>query len=426
MIMIFKRKHLCEFANGFELFPKLPLLLIIYLCGIFVSCSNRSVENEDCKTINVVEGLQCKGKLALSDIVSDFEVIKLSNEKECQFVNTRWLTVGKNVVVIGCDITEKVLVFNSKGQFLRSIASKGKGPGQYQGLSGVSLCPKENVVAIGDSYSRKVLLYSVDGTFIKEKSLQEISQSIFIDGLSFLTDSLLAIRFRRPAMPVDDFSKFAILDQNLDLVRYNSPCINREDASIPGLIYASFNKTINGFMFWEEYYDTIYSFDKKLESKKANLKFDFGNTGVSPIIIGDINATFRNRSDINYLWKVFELKSQILAYGVSHGEHFLLVWDKTKNLSFSIPFENNCKSNFENRPSIINDLYAIEPVHLRGYQPDDGILLTTIEPKSVAADYDFSCLRMKFVTNPAKRDSLFNMIQGEKDLNYFIIKLLLK
>ena len=73
----------------------------------------------------------------------------------------------------GLGSPNSVLVFNKDGKFVRSIGSRGQGPGEHNTVNNVAVDDKNSRLFILAGGPSKVICYHLDGTFIKETRLNQ-------------------------------------------------------------------------------------------------------------------------------------------------------------------------------------------------------------------------------------------------------------
>ena len=67
----------------------------------------------------------------------------------------------------------KMLVFDMEGKFIRSIGSRGQGPGEYIFIQGFTFDEKNKIIYIINNY-RQIIGYDLNGNFVKEFSLRDM------------------------------------------------------------------------------------------------------------------------------------------------------------------------------------------------------------------------------------------------------------
>ena len=104
----------------------------------------------------------------------------------------------------------------------------------------------------------------------------------------------------------------------------------------------------------------------------------------------------------------------------------LIGYDKIEKELFTVSYSNDCDTTNNNYPSIENDLFGIDPIFLRDYNPKLNTLLITYDVMNFADRFDYDCLLDKKVIKPAIRDEIVKKIKnftGEENPILVIMKL---
>ena len=148
------------------------------LLGVFVitSCNNsinpsaagnKVVTSTDLPYfIDIEKNLTETKSIPLSSIGKQLEYIPLETNPNCMIQSIQHITFSEDFMFIA-DYT-KILQFDRKGKFLRQIGANGRGPGEYLGITGFCIDPKNKKVfvnACGDGC--EILEYDFNGSFIK-------------------------------------------------------------------------------------------------------------------------------------------------------------------------------------------------------------------------------------------------------------------
>ena len=97
-------------------------------------------------------------------------VIPESDGKNYIFVNPASLVVDKNNNIYVLDSREaNIKVFNEHGKFLRTIGSKGHGPGELDVPGPMDM--NQNEIAVRDAGNRRITFYSLDGEYKRSLSM---------------------------------------------------------------------------------------------------------------------------------------------------------------------------------------------------------------------------------------------------------------
>jgi len=131
----------------------------------------------------------------LSEIAEDITSIELEITDK-SLINPdaviRFLITEDNIIVAETLIggSSKVLVFNKKGKFIRSIGSRGQGPGEYNYISNVAFDDKNKRIFIVTFNPNKIICYHLDGKFLKESLL---SRSQNYEDINYINDGLFLV-----------------------------------------------------------------------------------------------------------------------------------------------------------------------------------------------------------------------------------------
>ena len=111
---------------------------ILVLILILAACQPTSTE------VPVIDLSNPSGSrtLHLNEIADEFRVVQLETKPECLIPQYyRLLITSKYFVIIG---REAVLQFDSEGQFIRTLARQGKGPGEFTDIGAHGITPDES------------------------------------------------------------------------------------------------------------------------------------------------------------------------------------------------------------------------------------------------------------------------------------------
>jgi hypothetical protein len=160
--------------------------LIALLASAFLICVSCGIQSHDWKgTIEEVNGVTIVRNpgepLYGNDVYTIKEDLKIGDEGGDEnfffsFINYLAVDNKKNICV--ADTKEKnIKVFDSSGQFLRTIGRAGQGPGEFGRLAGIHINAR-NELAITDSSQRKIHYYSLEGDFLRSISLEIFLEKI--------------------------------------------------------------------------------------------------------------------------------------------------------------------------------------------------------------------------------------------------------
>ena len=137
--------------------------------------------------INMHENSQVR----LSEIAGEIKKVslELTDESLIAFIQ-RVIYNGDRLYILESK-TQKVLVFDSQGKYVRQIGSRGQGPGEYVGINDIAYNDSENTIAIASSL--KIGCYNVDGRFLHECQAHYAECIYFHDGYLNIFSSKLGV-----------------------------------------------------------------------------------------------------------------------------------------------------------------------------------------------------------------------------------------
>lgn len=140
------------------------LILIFPILGLcFFSCSNLDQNYQtELPYINLAEIAEGKDTLFLSDYAKEISYIKLETKPDCVIGQPKYIIRKDKIFVLDLS-NEKMYLFNTKGEFIRQIGSKGKGPQEYIGGRDMHVSTYGDTVHLLSTPMRTIYRYSVSG-----------------------------------------------------------------------------------------------------------------------------------------------------------------------------------------------------------------------------------------------------------------------
>ena len=117
----------------------------------------------------------------LSEITGEMKKVSLELTDESLIGSVRRIIFQDDKLILFEGITEKVMLFDLKGKYIRQIGSKGQGPGEYPGLIDIAYDNNEDIIFI-TSTSNKILCYNTNGVFLRECPISYPEAIFFHDG----------------------------------------------------------------------------------------------------------------------------------------------------------------------------------------------------------------------------------------------------
>ena len=162
----------------------------LIIAGIlFVSCSGKKSGN--LPEFPVDFGQNIESQLPLSKITDSIEAIELEMTDE-SLIDPRpgfvkRIIISDDLVIIAQP--EKIFIFDRNGKFIRSIGSKGQGPGEYISIKSMAYDVSNKRLFVCD-YS-KVICYDLEGKFLKESSMIRLGNpEIMVKDINYINNEL--------------------------------------------------------------------------------------------------------------------------------------------------------------------------------------------------------------------------------------------
>lgn len=230
------------------------------LIGIFflaiTSCNNNSEVATAVPEIDILQGYSNETEFNLSKIVQDVDYVKLENHPDALFsMGAPILT--ENYILINAYRDNKLLLFNEKGEFLRSIGQNGKGPQEYVDISEVSFHPHGQLILIHDSSLKKLLVYSTSGKCLSEFIYSDRYDDPF-DKAYYNSSGDIQVVLRRPFEEVNDFQMVRILDKDFNEKESLFKISNKKDGDGFTTGFSNYFISNGSLHIQESFYDTIF------------------------------------------------------------------------------------------------------------------------------------------------------------------------
>jgi len=144
------------------------LSVIVFL---FFSCS----ETKQGELLEIPVDTNPNRSLPLSEIAEKITAValELTGESLINPDQIERIIFSEDYVIIA--EFSKILVFDKKGKFIRSIASRGVGPGEYNHIQNLAVDEKSKRLFIISNSPTKIMCYDTDGNFLKERRTDLVS-----------------------------------------------------------------------------------------------------------------------------------------------------------------------------------------------------------------------------------------------------------
>jgi hypothetical protein len=127
-------------------------------------------------------------------LVEELRIGRTDSADQYSFGFVRDMAVGQNGTIYVADLKARnVRSYDSAGNFIRQIGRSGKGPGEYQGLIGITLTSDEKLLTC-DAMLNRINVYSKDGEFERDLSWKSGVHSMMTDAVRISSVSDIYIR----------------------------------------------------------------------------------------------------------------------------------------------------------------------------------------------------------------------------------------
>ena len=151
------------------------------------SCQNASNPSNETSVIDI-SGQCSEIALKLDDIAEDIKLTRLETDKNAMIRYFRGYVGEKNIVTID---HEKILQFSSDGQFIRVIAIKGRGPGEFGQIDAWDVDENEHFFLYHDVGKSYITKYNLD-SFKFENNIPFTDKG-YLSNILTVNDTLLII-----------------------------------------------------------------------------------------------------------------------------------------------------------------------------------------------------------------------------------------
>lgn len=394
-------------------------LILAVLLGLMVGCQEKDTDNKGLTVIDLDTAFRNKANLKLSEWVDSVELVLLESTKDSYFLNPRSYTIGHKFIMIADDGDDRIILFDRSGNFVRNIGRKGKGPGEFSHPWQAAMDPAEEFIYLADGISQKLIKYNLAGELVKEISTQDLVPGRMMDQLTFLDEEKFLVLCRRPGRPMDGFSSLLVFDRNLNLVERIFETTH-ESYQPTSRSRSSLYRGDQRMIFWETGMDTLYTISPDLSAYPTH------------VIHWDRYRNESQNSSPNasktLLFGAREMYPYLMISGMLNEDYFSVVHNQESGEVFTLNYAAACDTVDQFfHPTVINDLYGIEPVYFYGYEPQINRAVTFVRPDWINRSFDYDCLSEKEVPYEDLRDQILEISRDpERSENMILILLHLR
>jgi hypothetical protein len=385
--------------------------LTMVLSLLVMACSGPKQEqsNEIIK-IDVLKAFDNQKNVKLSEFIREIEFIPLESTKDSWFRYSENYIVGKKYVMVGDAERAHVVLFDRQGKFIRTIGTKGEGPGELIEPRISIMDPDEEFIFVYDVVQGNLVEFSIEGQFIKEIGIKKITPARYISGIQFINENEFVLVNYRPWAPMDGFASLPVFDRNLNHVKDILPRANDENLVINVAPHAVLTINPGRMSFWEPSLDTLYTITPEGSVKpthvigfsKGGPDHDFVTTNVNPNLYAENSIV--SIMDAGHYFHILGRKS--------NGWFTALYNQKTKEI-FEVVQKSICDTSmYAGRYGFENDLFGAGRGWLRNYSNKIDRFISLIDLETFSDYYDLACIREKEVKFPELRDRFIELVKN--------------
>lgn len=417
--------------------------LIVSLFVIIVSCKNMTqkpystteIKKETFPITILVEKAMSNQEIPLlSNFSDDVSYVKLKTPPNIIIKVIRDIQISKDHIFIHEGLSQRVIVFDKEGNFIKQIGRIGRGPNEYIHLR--SFCIDKN--------NTDLLFYTGDlGDVFRFNSDGELTEklfsSYFSDQMYYLNNNLVFSGFsvfdiRNLPDNINQFSTRSILGENIDSVPLPIYSINnwrKERVYFPGnfpsskfdgvlLLYGSGEDTLffaNGSgKIGPRYFLDFGKYNNPIETR-----YNLGSPEKSNSYISAISPPFETLTNV---WWKFALR----------GGAFMLRYDKTYQKAYTFFYKGEKQIDFAKGRNSLDELGLVNDVdggpdffpEWSVYDDTTQLLISAKEAfnlkNNITPEY-FKSREIKFPDKKDKLSELVNNLEEKDDYVLMIVKL---
>jgi len=147
------------------------------LTQLFISCNNEKSGNDSIVLVNIEANLKKMEAINLSRFTDSIWYLVFENKENHHFTAFTRFDISENQIIVTSP--NGYILYDYAGHFISKIGNKGRGPGEYQFLSGICIGNQKNIY-ISDLYD--ILVFNNDGSFVKK-----YEKSFLINNIYYIT-----------------------------------------------------------------------------------------------------------------------------------------------------------------------------------------------------------------------------------------------
>src|SRR5690606_13133019 len=323
---------------------------------IFISCQNDSTTiTFDVLDHNIKNVISCEpensSEILAGKIYHDLHYIPLETNFQ-SLVDERHVVkiIDNHIGVLNINYSNFVL-FDWKGNYILSIGSKGKHPGNLSSTYDFTIL--DNKIYFPSHSNKTFVIYDMDGEYVK---------SVFVDNaykkLLRTKDFIIASSKNLPERYNSSNENIAFYDKNLlKILNFGFVPKYLEFIDLYDIIYKSYNN--NEIIYDQILSDTIF----RINSERIMSYYQINNTPIFEIDKQDYDITFNmqnglfdeymNNPKATYPTRnILDTNKYLILFYMFDYKHFITIYSKTEGISKTFHFDSDDIRNHVFHPSM--------------------------------------------------------------------------
>jgi hypothetical protein len=337
---------------------------------IFIQLLLISTVYSQIATVDVNKCLKTTHRIDLADITSKLTYIRLSDANQTALIgNISRIAANESFIVIYDNLSNKLFLFDSSGNFVRLLLSTGKGPYEYIGVNSIDINQTNDVLVLINSAEIVIVNALTDSKF-------QFSIGGSAPVARWLDERIVLLR-PHPYYISNKGYEISFLDKHGKTIR------NLKQNSITGINYNdmspyySCGKNGGDLYYWNAYDDTVYTITNEMKVmprlvfKHSSQKYsnDERKKGVRYDIYSGkyVQENYRESGNMSFSSIAYGQKGASVYINRITGEGYDVLYDYSDDHFQG--FRNNLDGGVEFWPicvTVNGDLLTyIDPNHLR-------------------------------------------------------------
>jgi len=379
-------------------------LLLIYIQG-----------NGQIKEVDVFKSINTEQNFNLSEITNQLTYIRLSDGDQNALIGKiTYITANKFFIVIYDRSVKKLFLFDSYGNFIRTLLNWGKGPNEFNDITSIDINSKNEIL----------VLVNWDQLFIINPN-GAVSGKISVKGnapiAKWITEEIMAVIYYFPFYIRNDGYEISFINRKGEILSRALP------NSLKNIDFNDFMPRFScgwnrdTLYYWNEFRDTVFSLTKNIKViPRMALRNSSQRYSVEEIKKGAKMKDSFNTNHFYILSNYNEVGNFALISGVFKQHRVCMVVDRETGIGHNI-FEDYGDDHYIGLKNDVDGGFDFWPY----YSSRSGDLLMPVDPNELRESFAKHYSAKRPIKSSARQDSVrVNIISKIKMMdNPIIIKI---